>query len=265
MANTKKHGDIMSSNIRYRITRIVTILSLIICLWITSPFPANASLLGDFFGFTFDKIVFSKNEVNGSEIISLTIVGRATCKKNLPVSPSEGTITGSVVARNASTGKEAILNPAYTIVINPFPSKEGSFAETEQVVPLQFPTQTESGEYDIIAKLTVAKVKIVGIWLDVTEFLPQEQPIGKLKYTSSEPSSTTEPVSPFGETGITPALESPVSESPFTQSTAEQPTDNALPWWVLLLVPLVLLVIIVISIIWFVKRRRSKKAVENNI
>ena len=85
------------------------------------------------------------------------------------------------------------LNPSYTITIKPFPSKTGDTTEINQVVPLKFPAQAESGDYNVIGKIIKAEVKIGFVWIDVTQYLPEEQPMGSLKYTAPETAPTPTP------------------------------------------------------------------------
>jgi len=159
-----------------KVTRyLALVLILTVSLWLISPLPAAALSLADYFQLSYDPVSFSKNEIHGSEAFHATIVGRATCSKDLPVSASEASITSRIIAEHAVTGTSVILNASYTISIKPFPSKEGDSIEINQDVPLKFPAQAESGDYNIIGQLIEAKVKVAFIWGAVTDYLPQDQ------------------------------------------------------------------------------------------
>jgi hypothetical protein len=131
-------------------------------------------------------VSLSKNEVNGSETFYATITGHITVTEDLPVPISEASLNSQVIAELAADGTTVTLNPSYTIAIKPFPSQKGETAEINQVVPLLFPAEAKSGDYDIFGELVEAKVK-VGFWLDATEYLPREQSLGSVKYVAAEP------------------------------------------------------------------------------
>jgi hypothetical protein len=138
-------------------------LILTVSLWLISPLPAAALSLADYFQLSYDPVSFSKNEIHGSEAFHATIVGHATCSKDLPVPASEGSITSRIIAEHTVSGASVTLNSSYTISIKPFPSKEGDTIEINQDVPLKFPAQAESGDYNIIGQLIEAKVRVAFI------------------------------------------------------------------------------------------------------
>jgi len=107
--------------------------------------------------------------------------------------------------------------------------------EISQEIPLQFPAQAEPGDYNVIGKIVEAKVK-VGIWLPVTEFLPQEQQMGSVKYIAPEPTAAPTPQP-------TPIL-----------SPASTPPENIIAWWVWLMVA-VAAATTAINIVWFLRHR----------
>jgi hypothetical protein len=231
-------------------------LAAVLCL--ISPSPASAQDLAEYFQLGYDPVTFDKQEINGGEVFYVTITGRATCTQDLPLSASEASITSQVIAVHTASGTTVTLNSSYTVTIKPFPSKEGKTAEISQSVPLQFPAQAESGDYNVIGKIAEAKVKVGFLpAIDVAGYLPQEQQMGMVKYTA--PESPPIPESP-------PALE-PESGSPPLKS---YPTDNGIPapqeiiaipepeqiipWWVWLIV-LLAAATIGFNIIWFTSHR----------
>ena len=228
--------------------RLVIAVILALSLLLVSPLPAAAQDLGDYFQLSYEPVNLSKNEINGSEVFQATIAGRATCTKDLFVSVSEASITSRVVAEHKAGGGRVILNSRYIITINPFPSKEGDIAEINQVVPLKFPAQAESGDYDIIGELIKAEVKVWGGTLDVTTYLPQKQSMSSVKYIAPESTSEPEPASP---TASPPAQTPPPATTPITT-----PQWYGLPWWVWLIVAVAVITTIV-NITCCLRRRSS--------
>jgi len=231
------------------VLQLVIALLLALFLSLAGSFPAAAQNLEDYFQLSYEPVSLSKDEIHGSEVFQATIAGRAICSKDLPVSATEASITSRVVAEHKAGGGRVTLNSSYVVTIKPFPSKEGDIAEINQVVPLKFPAQAESGDYDIIGELIKAKVK-VGVWIEVTDYLPKKQSMSSVKYTAPESTSEPEPVP-------TPA---PVE----TPAPAETPAPNllttlqwyGLPWWVWLIVAVAVITTIV-NITCCLRRRSS--------
>ena len=230
--------------------QLVTALLLALFLSLASSFPAAAQSLEDYFQLSYEPVSLSKNEINGSEVFQATIAGRATCSKDLFVSATEASIASRVVAEHKARGGRVTLNSRYVVTINPFPSKEGDIAEINQVIPLQFPTQAESGDYDIIGELIEAEVEVLGGTFDVTTYLPKKQSMSSVKYIA--PESTSEP-----EPAPTPApAETPAETSAPTSNPLTTPQWYGLPWWVWLLVAVAVITTIV-NITCCLRRRSS--------
>ena len=208
--------------------RLTVALILVVLLWLISPLPAVAQTLGEYFEISYEPVGFSQNEIHGSEAFQATILGRATCIKDMPVAISEVSINSRVVAEHVASGTEVTLNSSYTVTVKPFPAKAGETAEVNQVIPLQFPAEAESGEYNVIGKLIGLKFKIGFAWFDVTEYITQDLYIGSLKYTAPEPTPTPESTP---TTAPTPA--SPPTETP---TPTPAPPEAVIPWWVWLIV-----------------------------
>jgi len=212
--------------------RLAVALTLAVFLCLISTPLASAQDLAEYFQLSYDPVTFDKSEINGSEVFHAAIAGRATCTQDLPVSVSEASLTSQVVAVHAASGTTVTLYDRYTISIKPFPSRKGETAEISQEIPLQFPALAESGDYNVIGKIVEAKVKVFLGWLPVTEFLPQEQPMGSVKYIA--PESTA---------------------APSSQSTpTSTPPEKAIAWWVWLMVA-VAAATTAINIVWFLRHR----------
>ena len=217
-------------------------LILAVSLWLISPLPAAALSLADYFQLSYDPVSFSKNEIQGSEAFYATIKGRATCSKDLPVSASEASITSRIIAEHAVSGASVTLNASYTIFIKPFPSKAGDTIEINQDVQLIFPAQAESGDYNIIGQIIEAKVKVVFIWGAVTDYLPQDQFMGSVKYTAPESPPASAPAAT-----TTPAPTPPDTETPASP-------EYGIAWWVWLIVAIAGATV-VINLVWFLRHR----------
>jgi len=211
-------------------------LILAVSFWLISPLPTAAQSLGDYFNISYDPVSFSQNEIQGSEVFYATIVGRATCSKNLPVSASEASITSCVVAEHTVSGARVTLNSSYTVTINPFPSKEGDTIEINQDVPLKFPAQAESGDYNVIGKLVKAKVKVAFVWGEVTDYLPEDHVMDSVQYIAPEPAPTSE------STPTPPETQAPSSP------------EYRTVWWVWLVVAIAAATT-TMNIIWFLRHR----------
>lgn len=220
---------------------LALILILAVSLWLISPFPAAAQSIADYFQLSYDPVSFSQNEIQGSEVFYATLQGRATCSQDLPVPASEASITSRVVAEHTVSGARVTLNSSYTVTINPFPSKEGDTTEINQDVPLKFPAQAESGDYNVIGKLVEAKVKVAFVWGEVTDYLPQEQLMGMVEYIATEPAPTSEP------TPTPPETQTPKSP------------EYRIAWWVWLVVAIAAATT-TMNIIWFLRHRTSQPA-----
>lgn len=230
---------------RHRVMwRLAVALTLAGALSLMSSSPASAQDLSENFQLGYDPVSFSKSEIHGSEAFSATILGRATCIKDLPVSVSEATLTSQVIAEHVASGTKVTLNSSYTISIKPFPSKKGETVEISQAVPLQFPAQAESGDYNVIGKIVEAKVKVGFMWIEVTGYLPQDQLMGSLKYIAPQPTST--PTS-----APTPTLPPTLTPTP-----PPTPPEHGLAWWVWLIVAIAVATT-VMNIIWFLRHRAT--------
>ncbi len=224
--------------IRYPVLALTLALSL--CL--VSAAPAAALSLAEYFQLSYDPVSFSKNEIQGSETFYATIKGRATCSKDLPVSASEASITSRIIAEHAVSGASVTLNASYTISIKPFPSKAGDTIEINQDVPLKFPAQAESGDYNIIGQLIEAKVKVAFIWGAVTDYLPQDQLMGSVKYTAPESPPASAPAATATPTPTPPDTETPASP------------EYGIAWWVWLIVAIAGATT-VMNLAWFLRHR----------
>jgi hypothetical protein len=211
--------------------------------------------LEDYFQLGYDPVTFDKTEIHGSEVFYANITGRATCIKDLPLSPSEASITSQVVAVHTASGTRVTLNSSYTVNIKPFPSEKGETVEINRAVPLQFPVQAEAGDYNIIGKVAEAKVKVSFLpTIPVTDFLPQEQPMGSVKYIA--PESTAAPVpTPSEPPPSTSTPPPPISTPASTPTPAPAPSEPIMPWWGELLV-LIAVATTIFNIIWFLRHRR---------
>lgn len=230
--------------------QLLIALLLALFLSLVSPPPTAALDLEDYFQLSYEPVSLSKNEINGSEVFQATIAGRATCSKDLPVSATEASITSRVVAEHKAGGGRVTLNSRYVVTIKPFPSKEGDIAEINQVVPLKFPAQAESGDYDIIGELIKAEVKVGIGTLDVTTYLPKKQSMSSVKYIA--PESTSEP-----EPAPTPAPAQTPAETPApVPNPLTAPQWYGLSWWVWLVVTVAVITTIV-NITCCLRRRSS--------
>lgn len=142
--------------------------------------------LAEYFTFDYDLANFDKSEISGDEVFYSTVTGEVACAKDVPLSNLELSIKYQVVAEHADTNAMVILNPDFTIDIEEFPTKQGESVDIDRTVPLQFPTDAESGDYTVTAEVIEAKVNL-GYWLDMTPYLQYSQILGTVQYTEAGP------------------------------------------------------------------------------
>jgi len=142
--------------------------------------PVSALSIGEYFAISYT-VEFSQAEVYLNQSFHATVIGEATCIDELPLTVSEARITGSVVARHTESGAEVVLNPEYTLTIDPFPNGVGEVVQESQMVELHFPEDSLPGSYSINGELTEAKVKAL-LWFNVTSYLPASQAMGVVSY-----------------------------------------------------------------------------------
>jgi len=160
---------------------LMSVLISALCLVSIRPAPVFALSLNDYFSYSYN-VEFSETDIRGSEVFYATVEGTATCKEDLPLAVSEARITGRIIAEHQDSGAKVTLNSSYSVTIDPFPSEAGETSQASTDVSLIFPGRNESGIYDIVAELIEAEVKVLGVWVDVTSYLPSSQVLGSITY-----------------------------------------------------------------------------------
>ncbi len=161
-------------------------MALALCSVLINSKPAAALSVEDYFTFSY-VVEFSKTRVEEGEAFQATVTVEATCTKDLPLSASEASITGRIIAEHQASGARVTLNPNYSANIKPLPSKKGDTAQVSKVIALQFPQGSQSGTYSVVGELIKAQVKVLSVWIEVTDYLPASQKvqtIGSVTYIS---------------------------------------------------------------------------------
>jgi len=217
---------------------IALVLAILLCL--TSSPPAAAQSVEEYFQISYEPVSFSKTEIHGDEVFTATIQGRASCTKDLPMSVSEARITGHVIAEHRVSGTTVTLNSSYTTTVKPFPDKLGDTIDISEVIYLQFPDQSESGDYDIIGKLDKVEIPFLFGWVNFRNYLPQDldQPMGTLKYIP-------------GDESPTPTL------TPTPTATAEHSTAAGLGTGTWVAIAIIISIALALAI-WLIVYRRKK-------
>ena len=239
-------------------------------LWLANSVPVAAQSAGDYFQVSYGSANLSQSEVSGDGVFYATISGNITCIKDVPGAVSAASITSRVVAKDAVTAALVTLNPNYIVTIEHFPSKAGETADINQEVPLQFPAGSESGNYSVSADIIEAKVKVVFIgWFDVTEYLPESQYIGSIKYISTgispAPLPPVIPPSPPAESAkpapqSEPTLPTAPTSSP-SPARSQALVESVIPWWVWLLVAIAMVTTLV-NVFLMLRNRSARRAVK---
>ena len=179
--------------VRHAAIALVLIISLVfIC---TST--VAAIILQDYFKISYD-FELSQTEVQGDEVFHATVTGEVTCLETIPVSVSEAELTFRIVAEPQAGGGSVTLNPSYTLTIKPFPDTKGDTFKIDENIPLQFPSGSASGNYDVAAELVEARVKWALGWFDVTGYLPPPPAMGSVTYTAPANNPPDTPSTPSG-------------------------------------------------------------------
>lgn len=146
--------------------------------------------LGDYFSYNYS-VDLSTDWVDDGEAFYATVIGQATCTKDLPLAPIQVYVTSRFRARHDATGAELVLNPSYTVTFDTVPSKVGETAEETVTVPLSFPPGSESGRYEIVAEVVEAKLKVsiddsglIVVAVDISGYLPSSQGVGWVDFTA---------------------------------------------------------------------------------
>jgi hypothetical protein len=220
---------------------VVIAVFLAIPLFITGSPPAAAQGAEDYFQISYEPVSYSKTEIHGDEVFYATFQGSATCTNNLPLPVSEARITARVIAEHTESGNRVTLNSSYTTTIEPFPDRAGETLEISRVIPLQFPAQSESGDYRIIGEIEEAKVKAIFWWIDIPGDISQDQPMGSLRYIAEGESPTP---------GLTPTV------TPTATSDLSTAAGLGVGMWVGIGIAITILMASVVAI-WLIKRRRK--------
>jgi len=141
----------------------------------------------DYIQTTYPPVTFDKTQITGTEIFYATIAGKGLCTKDLPKAAAAGRFTYEYIASNKTTGEQEILNPFYTVTIQPFPQKAGDVFQTSNQVPLQFPDGSKAGKYTITEQMIKAEMEDTMLSRQIV----------------TEPASPTAPTAPAQPTTIT--------------------------------------------------------------
>ncbi len=151
--------------------RVIIALILAVCVILVDSKPAAALNANDYFNYNYS-VSIDKTEVQEGETFQVSVTAAAVCIQDLPLTFTEATFTGRIIAQNLENGASIILYPQYVTIVKPFPSKQGDAAQDSQSIILQFPEGTEPGTYSIIGELIRARAKFLFIWVDITNYLP---------------------------------------------------------------------------------------------
>lgn len=178
--------------------------------------------------------VFSQTEIFGNEPFRADIESKATVVQDLPNPIKAQIFSFRYIAKNKATGETKVLNPAYSVRIEPFPLKKGESFVTSKHVSMQFPTGTASGDYVVIEEMT--GVETVKPDAPSRPTAPTKPPEPTQPSAPQEPSAPTKPSAPTGsggaaQDGVKPAEpQAPTKPSePPKPSEPEKPSEPMQP------------------------------------
>jgi hypothetical protein len=252
----------MRQHIRRSRLSLITPFLLALLVIIFYALPAQAESVSDNFVISFNPVVYDHSQVSPGDVFHATLTGHAECNKSTPLPVSEATITLQVAAKNATGGTEIILNPEYIISVKPFPDKAGDTYDINETIPLQFPSGTTTGDYQVTAKFLEAKGKVILVWTDFSGYLPSEQSMGTIKCVLPGTAASTLPGIPLPNNAITSTPSTPTT-SPATTPTASPPLPptpakegwkSFFSWWMILIIVVAVTAIILIFVFGFRQR-----------
>jgi len=240
-------SDILRFSMRPDFIRLMVLWRVVIALIFILPLcpigslPAAAWSAEDYFQISYEPVSYSKTEIHGDEVFYATIQGSATCTNDLPLPVSEARINARVIAEHTESGNRVTLNSSYTTTIEPFPDSAGETIEISRIIPLQFPAQSESGDYRITGEIEEAKVKAILWWIDVPGDISQDQPMGSLRYIAEGESPTP---------SLTPTV------TPTATSDLSTAAGLGIGTWVGIGIAIIIFIASIVAI-WLIKRRRK--------
>ncbi len=214
--------------VQHGLVSLLTFALLFLSMTLT---PLVALNVYEYFTISYN-VTFSSSEIAEGQTFSVIITGQAVCIQDLPLSPTEAIITGRITAKHHNTETTVLLNPEYTVTINPFPYNAGDTGQSTQNLSLHFPIGSPPGEYSISGELIQAKLR-AGLLFDVTDYLPSTEPMGSVTYNIPPvvPPPVVPPPETPDETGAPttvpdlPDAPGPLPENP---QTPEEPTDSGI-------------------------------------
>lgn len=182
----------------------VTALILALCLVPINSSPVAALSISDYFSYSYN-VEFSQTEIDEGEAFNATVTAEATCTTSLPITPSQSQITSRMIAEHETSGVRVTLNSSYSVTISPFPGQAGQSTQVIKVVPLEFPSGSAAGTYNVFGEIIEVKlqVPIIG-WMDVTTYFPSSQILGSVTYLSGSVSVSPRPGGGGGSGGLLP-------------------------------------------------------------
>ncbi len=156
-------------------------LGLVVVLCVVFPAHTLAFDPSSYFNPSYSA-TFSRSTFSPGESITTTITGKATCTADLPLSISQATITGRIIAQRANSSFFVVVNPGYTVTMDSFPRKKGESISASETVILTFPADMPLGRYSIIGQVISARIKLSGVlWVDATQYAPANETLGVVK------------------------------------------------------------------------------------
>ncbi|MDD5510019.1 MAG: hypothetical protein PHI12_04335 [Dehalococcoidales bacterium] len=181
---------------RTAIWRLLVIVILALFPVFAGARPALALSVYDYFTIDYDTL-FSDYVIEGSDTFYATLIGTATCKRDLPLSVSSGYIKSRIVAEHRSSGDRVTLESSVKLNIEPFPNQVGGIARESMVVPLQFPAGCQPGTYDIIGELIESRAVVttssMTFSIPVSKYLPSSQEMDSVSYVPEEEEIIVDP------------------------------------------------------------------------
>ncbi|MDD4985100.1 MAG: CARDB domain-containing protein [Dehalococcoidales bacterium] len=174
---------------RAAIWRLLVIVILTLFPVFAGARPALALSVYDYFSIDYEAL-FSDYAIEGSDTFYATLIGTATCKKDLPLPVSSGYIKSRIVAEHRGSGDRVTLESSVKLNIEPFPNEVGGIARESIVVPLQFPAGCQPGTYDIIGELIESRAVVttssMTFSIPVSKYLPSSQEMDSVSYVPEE-------------------------------------------------------------------------------
>lgn len=204
----------------------ISIFIVLASFMLAGPLPADAQEKNEYFEYTITGKL-DKQSVLINEQFTAILSSQGICKVDMPISIPAVMISIRIYARNKNQNSEITLTPDYSFTMKDIPTVKGKTFNVENEVPLMFPVDSLSGQYDVFVDITSVKFQIFEFWADGLEYMPANPiPIDSIEVYQESTSQLNINPNPTTSSTSAPTLENELSIPPSSIELADQTTNN---------------------------------------